>query len=197
MPHTNYSELRIRSVGGAAPDPVPGARPRRTRPLFYSLNADRIVFASDVGAVLAAPEVPDALDETALATLLTKPTQALGERTCYRAVRRLPPGHTLTVTGSSSRLARWWRPEDAPAVRIEGDDALAEAFLELYGRAVEDCMRACAASACTERGSRFLLRRRRRRACAAARGAASAAVFAWQPPPAAGRTVRPNRPSMS
>ena len=161
--------------------------PVGTRPLLYSLSAGRIVFASDVGAVLAAPGVPDALDEPAVATLLGRPAQGLGEHTCYRAVRRLPPGHTLTIAGASAHLDRWWRPENAPAVRIEGDDALAEAFLELYGRAVEDRLRGVRRVGVHLSGGldsssvTALAARVRRRA-----GDRPPAVFAWQPPPGNG-----------
>lgn len=109
-----------------------------TRPLFYSLSAERVVFASDVGAVLAVPGVSDALDEAAVAMVLGRELHPLGEHTYYRAVRRLPPGHTLTIAGASTRVTRWWRPEDVPAASTADDDTVAEAFLDLYARAVED-----------------------------------------------------------
>ena len=154
-----------------------------TRPLLYSLGAERIVFASDVGAVLAAPNVSDALDEAAVATLLSGPSSGLGEHTCYRAVRRLPPGHSLEVAGSSLRRERWWRPEDAPAIPIRGDDAVAEALLELYGRAVEDRMRGVRRVGVHLSGGldsssvAALAARARRRA-----GQPPPHAFAWQPP---------------
>ena len=155
-----------------------------TRPLLYSLSADRVVFGSDVGAVLAVPGVSDALDEAAVATVLANPERTLGGRTCYRAVRRLPPGHALEVAGSSTRVERWWRPEDAPTVPIRGDHALAEAFLELYGRAVEDRMRGVRQVGVHLSGGldsssvAALAAGARRRA-----GQPPPPAFAWQPPP--------------
>ena len=155
-----------------------------TRPLLYNLDAERIVFASTVGAVLAAPEVSDALDEPAIAALLHRRPRMLGQHTCYRAVRRLPPGHTLEVAGSSSRIERWWRPEDAPEVPIRGDDALAEAFLELYERAVEERIRGVRRVGVHLSGGldsssvAALAARVRRRA-----GQPPPPAFAWQPPP--------------
>lgn len=162
--------------------------PVGTRPLFYSLTADRIVFASDVGAALAAPGVSDALDEAAVATLLGRPWQSLEDHTCVRAVRRLRPGHSLTVAGDSARFDRWWRPECAPATPAAGDDATADAFRELYVRAVEDRIRGVRRVGVHLSGGldsssvAALAARARRRA-----GHAPPPAFAWQPPPGSGR----------
>ena len=112
-----------------------------TRPFYYCLTADRIVFASDVSAVLAAPGVSDELDEVAIATHLNGRGRPLGAHTFFRAVRRLLPGHALTVQGGAARTQRWWRPEDSPPAPAGDDDTWAEAFLELYGRAVRDRLR--------------------------------------------------------
>ena len=161
--------------------------PIGTRPLLYSLSADRIVFASDVGAALAAPGVSDALDEAAVAALLAPGPAVLGERTCYQAIRRLPPGHSLTVTEDAVRIDRWWRPEDTPAAPVHGDDALAESFLELYARAVEDRMGGVGRVGVHLSGGldsssiAALAARASRRA-----GRPPPLAFPWQPPPGDG-----------
>ena len=111
------------------------------QPFYYALTPHRLAFAGDLRAVLAAPGVPDALDEVTIATWLTRIDPSLGDRTFFRAIRKLPPGHTLTVGADAADLARWWRPEEAPEVRLGGDDEYADAFLELYGRAVADRVR--------------------------------------------------------
>ena len=66
-------------------------------------------------------------------------------RTFFKEVRKLPPGHTLTIEGDPfpgggprTRIERYWRPERTPAARPASDDAHAEEFLALYARAVED-----------------------------------------------------------
>ena len=105
------------------------------KPFFYSLSAQRLVFATSLEAVLAAPGVGDALDETTIAAELTRgPPPAT--RTFFRAVRRLPPGHALVVAPDAARLERWWRPEQTPLIRAASDDAYAETFLDLYTQAV-------------------------------------------------------------
>ncbi|MCY4602422.1 MAG: asparagine synthase-related protein, partial [Acidobacteria bacterium] len=50
------------------------------------------------------------LDEAAVATWLTFGSRPLGDRTCYRAVRRLRPGHALSVERDAARVPRRGRP---------------------------------------------------------------------------------------
>ena len=160
------------------------------RPFYYALAGERFVFASDIAAVLAAPEVSDELDEAVVATRLTWGARFLGERTFYRAVRRLLPGHALTVERGTPRIHRWWRPEEAPA-RSASDDALAEECREILTEAVRDRVRdgrpvaVHLSGGLDSSGVAVLAARELRRQ---ARRAPPA--FAWFPPPEAGpRTV--------
>ena len=129
------------------------------RPFYYALPGDGVVFASAVESVLAAPGVSDALDEAVVASHLAS-RDFSDTRTFFAAVRKLPPGHALCVewTSSSSssgngpvrrrtRIARHWRPEQAPAAGPASDDACAEQFRHLYAQAVSDRLRGCEAGA--------------------------------------------------
>ena len=111
------------------------------RPFFYAHTPERFVFASSLDAVLAAPGVSADLDETAVATKLTSGAHPLGARTWYRSVRRLPPGHSLTVERGTARLDRWWRPEDVPPLPAASDAALAEECRAILSEAVRDRVR--------------------------------------------------------
>ncbi len=109
------------------------------RSFYYSVSADQLVFASNIDAVLAASGVSDTLDETTIANQLSRRNAAAERaRTYFRAVRKLPPGQWLTVGRETMRLTRWWCPERVPAMHLASDDAYAEAFLDLYKRAVHD-----------------------------------------------------------
>ena len=123
--------------------------PVGVRPFYHALHGEQFVFASALEAVLAAPGVPDALDEAVVAGhLLGRPLS--DARTFFAAVRKLPPGHTLTVEADAgrsgsrrprTRVERHWQPEQTPAARPASDDACAEEFLDLYSRAVDDRLR--------------------------------------------------------
>ena len=112
------------------------------RPFYYAETARGFVFASAVEAVLAAPGVDDRLDESGVAAWLVRRNPLSNTRTFFAMVRKLPPGHALSVAGSAPpRLHRYWRPERAPRVRRASDDAYAEELLDLCTRAVRDCLR--------------------------------------------------------
>ena len=87
------------------------------RPLYYAHENGQFAFASAVEAVLAIAGMPDALDETTVATHLGS-TRCSDSRTFFRAVRKLPPGHTLTVEASphaGRRRACAWRGTGFPS----------------------------------------------------------------------------------
>ena len=112
------------------------------RPFYYARAGERFVFASAVPAVLAAPGVPDRLDDDFVAAHLTHIGLDTTTHTFFAAVRKLPPGHALTVTGDGRlRTGRYWRPEDVPRVRPASDDACAQECLDLCARAVRDRLR--------------------------------------------------------
>ena len=112
------------------------------RPLYYAETRQGFVFGSDVEAVLAGPGVGRELDEFMVGMYLLRREWGVPDtRTFFRAVRRLPPGHGLVVEDGAVRLQRYWRPEDVPAAAPASDDEHAEAFLDLYARAVKDRLR--------------------------------------------------------
>ena len=119
------------------------------RPFYYSLAGRRFVFASAVEAVLAAG-VSNALDEAAVVTHLTTPLLRSDTHTFFAAVRKLPPGHVLTVVADAAgdgtgdlrtRVERYWYPEHVPLVRPVSDDACAEQILHLCAQAVRSRLR--------------------------------------------------------
>jgi len=96
------------------------------KPLFYAVGADRIVFASELKAVLAHPRVSAEIDPAAVGHyLLTGYVPA--PRTIYRGIRKLPPAHTLAAGAAGvGEPVRYWslaqrtreisRPDAAGAV---------------------------------------------------------------------------------
>ncbi|MBZ0232792.1 MAG: asparagine synthase (glutamine-hydrolyzing) [Deltaproteobacteria bacterium] len=87
------------------------------KPLFYADDGRRLVFGSELKAVLAHGDVSRALDHEALRHylgLLVVPEPF----SIFRAVRKLPGGSTLTCDGSGTRVERYWRHEE---IVSEGD----------------------------------------------------------------------------
>ena len=66
------------------------------KPLFYAWQGERLMFGSEIKAVLAGGGVDRALDDQALMEFLWY-GNAFEERTIFRNVRSLPPGHRLVI----------------------------------------------------------------------------------------------------
>lgn len=103
-------------------------------PLYFAQVGAAVAFATEPGALLALPWVPRRIDRGRLADWLDR---RLGEplRTMFEDIRRLPPGHRLTVGPDGARLERWWRlaPRD---LGLRDDAACAAAYRERFVAAV-------------------------------------------------------------
>ena len=111
--------------------------PLGLRPFFYALLGRRLVFASSIQGVLAAPGVPADIDETRIAALLLgKPADLPADGSFFSAVSKLEPGHSMAYANGRASFRRHWRPERVPDVRPPSDEAAIEELLDLLGRAV-------------------------------------------------------------
>jgi asparagine synthase (glutamine-hydrolysing) len=81
------------------------------KPLYYYADGTRFAFASELGALLRLPWLPSDLDLHAVSSYFAL-QYVPGPRTIYRHVRKLQPGHFLTVRefGARHRIERYWRP---------------------------------------------------------------------------------------
>ena len=77
------------------------------RPLFYTEAAGRFIFASEVKALFALPDVRRAIDVQALAETCTY-WSPLAPRSAFEGVSSLPPGHVMVVADGVRRLHRYW-----------------------------------------------------------------------------------------
>ena len=77
------------------------------RPLFYTTVGGRLLFASEVKAILAATREAGSLDEQGLAQVFTF-WATVGQRTVFKGIRSLPAGHLLIVEKGVERLEGYW-----------------------------------------------------------------------------------------
>ena len=107
------------------------------KPLYYSQHHGRLVFASEIKALLHDPEQPRAIDEESLfhyLSFLTTP----GPDTLFAGIRKLPAGTWLLVdTDGRIEERRYWDALDVP-LGFEGvsDGAIAEGLLDELRTAV-------------------------------------------------------------
>jgi asparagine synthase (glutamine-hydrolysing) len=116
--------------------------PFGVKPFFYAQAGDSFLFSNTLDCVRLCPGVSDELDEQFIADFLLFELTPDLDRTAFRAVRRLPPAHTLVAAGGEVRVRRYWSlPVDPPTVYKNSRDYV-ERFQELFGQAVGDRMRA-------------------------------------------------------
>jgi len=89
------------------------------KPLVYHWDGRRLLFASELKGILEAPDVPRELDLEALGEYLGYHYVA-APRTIFRAVRKLPPASTLTLSldGGAPRVGRYWTLRFSPQARV-------------------------------------------------------------------------------
>ncbi len=80
------------------------------KPLYYSLDAMRLRFGSNVQSLLAGGGVDTAIDPVALHHQFTLHAVIPAPRTILNGVRKLAPGHTLTIhKDGTTELRRYWQ----------------------------------------------------------------------------------------
>lgn len=93
------------------------------KPLYYHLTEDRIVYGSEVKAILAMPEVPRALSRKAALNQLMH--VMVPGSTAFEGVKAVKPGHMLSIRKRNGRLEleeiRYWDMEFPEAGAYERD----------------------------------------------------------------------------
>jgi asparagine synthase (glutamine-hydrolysing) len=104
------------------------------RPLFYTLHDGRLLFGSEVKTILAYPGVQAEIDPEALAQVFTF-WSTLKERTVFRDIHDIPPGHYLYARDGRFDVQPYWsldfeepqRPRPAEEYLAELEELLVDA----------------------------------------------------------------------
>jgi asparagine synthase (glutamine-hydrolysing) len=81
------------------------------KPLYYGVSAGRLVFASDLRAILACPGFPSEIDLEALASYLVL-EYVPAPRSMVRGIAKLPPATALVLEDGRTALHPFWRLAD-------------------------------------------------------------------------------------
>ncbi len=102
------------------------------KPLYYAWSDDRLVFGSEIKAILEHPDVPRALDLQAMYHYLGYEFVP-GPATIFQGIRKLPPATIARVRAGRLELEPYWElrfadsPEDGEALARRVRDALRDA----------------------------------------------------------------------
>ena len=94
------------------------------KPLYYSIDDERIAFASEAKALLAAG-VRSEPDLASINQYLTYGYIPAG-RSGFRAIHKLPPAHYLTYRAGRAELSRYWRLSYLPKLDLDAREACDE-----------------------------------------------------------------------
>ena len=79
------------------------------KPLFYQMANDRLVFASELKALLQIPGIPREVDrQSILQYLMLQYVPA--PHSILKGFRRLPPAHLAVLKNAELKLSRYWSP---------------------------------------------------------------------------------------
>jgi asparagine synthase (glutamine-hydrolysing) len=93
------------------------------KPLFYSERDGSLSFASELAALMADPSIPREVDPAAIDCYLAY-GYIQAPRSIWRAVKKLPPAHTLVWEDGRTSVERYWRLDysqktEAPLPELE------------------------------------------------------------------------------
>ena len=98
------------------------------KPLYYYWNSDRLVFASEIKAILQDETVQRSINPLALKNYFNF-AHSVAPDTIYKGIKKLLPGHYLVVQKGALTLSPYW---DVP----EGDEVTTTGSLEDYAEEV-------------------------------------------------------------
>ncbi len=106
------------------------------KPLYYTESRDRLVFASEIKAILAVPGISREIDPAALDLYLTL-QYVPGPRTLLRTIRKLQPGHLLIWQDGRMMLQQYWDVVLAEGDRKVSEESAVEEFRDLLEETVK------------------------------------------------------------
>lgn len=109
-----------------------------TRALYYAVYHDKFYFSDDMGEVFSRSGMkkePDADNMKKLLASTTLPYDA----TLYKNIKRLPPGHSLSIDKEMQmQIVRYWKPETIQINETINNQEAKEKFLVLFKQAITD-----------------------------------------------------------
>lgn len=105
------------------------------KPLYHTRAGNRMLFSSEIKALLVDADCPRAVNLPALGQLFTL-RYVPSPNTLFEGIHKLPPGHRMVVDSAGTRVERYWtsKPQIRTDIR-EGE------LVEQYQGLVEDAVR--------------------------------------------------------
>ena len=109
--------------------------PIGVKPFYYFWDGRRVVFASEIKALLVVPGVPTRINEAMVADYLLSDFHD-PDATFFARIHQLRPAHGLRVEDGQRRLVRYWDANPHATISYPHDEDYLERFCELFREAV-------------------------------------------------------------
>ena len=103
------------------------------RPLFYAVNGDEVIFATELAALVSRSRLPITFNQAALRKYIQLGI-FLSPDTPFEEVHKVAPGEQIEIDVAGVRRKRYWRWQNTDAVK---QPAAREAFDRVFRGAVE------------------------------------------------------------
>jgi asparagine synthase (glutamine-hydrolysing) len=109
------------------------------KPLYYYHDGQRLIFGSEIKAILADPSVPRELNPPGLANFLYF-GHGIAPETIYRNICKVLPGHYLIARGSQIETKQYWEVGDESQVSL-GETLSESEYAEELRSLLDDSVR--------------------------------------------------------
>lgn len=111
------------------------------KPFYFAVIGKSLIFSNTLNALHLDARISTVLNEVAVGDYLLFGVNQDLSTTIFRDIHRLPPGHTLTISNSSLKIRRYWKPSITDEIRFRDRKSYVERFEALFSRAIEDRLR--------------------------------------------------------
>jgi len=108
------------------------------RPLYYAHLGNVLYFGNTLRVLLDVPEISRELDELFIADFLTKGFCDDWDRTAFRDVKRLVPGHLLRFSSNGIQVRRFRKLAIEEPLELAREQEYVDGYLEVLREAVRD-----------------------------------------------------------
>ena len=112
-----------------------------TRPLFYAQAGQSWILSNTLDCVRLHPGVSGELDDIWIFNFLANVRRADFERTAYREIKRLPPGHVLDLIPTGGGVRKYWQLEVGEPIYYKRREEYLEHFRDLAKTTIRDRIR--------------------------------------------------------
>jgi len=109
------------------------------KPIYYFLDDNKLIFSSEIKPILACLKVKPGVHIPSLDFYMSV-GYVPGENTLFADIKKLLPGHILTIEKNKVSIKQYWDLEDKPIKNIDFDEAMYE-FGEIMQESIKIRMR--------------------------------------------------------